>query len=151
LCLYSAFSGLPNWSVKRTPTRAMPSAFSWPLLVPFAPSVLRRRLPWALGLMKSSSGEPSVEVLEALETDRGFRLVCRFDEPYQDPVAPGALYDEPGSAEAQFFVHKLVEQNGLIYTFETFERGLKPPSVGRQFYYRGWWVRAAMRAALDVS
>jgi hypothetical protein len=39
----------PNWAVKRTPTRAMPSAFSWPLLVPYAPSVLRRRLPWALG------------------------------------------------------------------------------------------------------
>ena len=28
----------------------MPSAFSWPLLVPYAPAVLRRRLPWALGL-----------------------------------------------------------------------------------------------------
>lgn len=26
----------------------MPSAFSWPVLVPCAPSVLRRRLPWAL-------------------------------------------------------------------------------------------------------
>ncbi len=36
----------PNWSVKRTPTQAMPSAFSWPVLVPYAPSVLRRRLPW---------------------------------------------------------------------------------------------------------
>jgi hypothetical protein len=32
----------------------MPSAFSWPLLVPYAPSVLRRRLPWALGLFFSS-------------------------------------------------------------------------------------------------
>ena len=41
----------PNWAVKRTPTRAMPSAFSWPLLVPCAPSVLRRRLPGALGVM----------------------------------------------------------------------------------------------------
>ena len=104
-----------------------------------------------LGLMKSTSGEPRVEVLEALETDSGFRLVCRFDEAYMDPVAPGALYDRPDSADAQFLVHKLVEQSGLIYTFETFERGVKPPPVGRQFYYRGWWVRAAMQAALDVS
>ena len=39
----------PNWAVKRTPTQAMPSAFSWPVLVPYAPSVLRRRLPRALG------------------------------------------------------------------------------------------------------
>jgi hypothetical protein len=39
---------MPNWSVKRTPTLAMPTAFSWPVLVPYAPSVLRRRLPWAL-------------------------------------------------------------------------------------------------------
>ena len=27
---------VPNWSVKRTPTQAMPSAFSWPVLVPSA-------------------------------------------------------------------------------------------------------------------
>ncbi len=39
----------PNWAVKRTPTQAMASPFSWPVLVPFAPSVLRCRLPWALG------------------------------------------------------------------------------------------------------
>ena len=38
----------PNWSVKRAQTWAMPSAFSWPMSVPCAPSVLRRRLPWAL-------------------------------------------------------------------------------------------------------
>ena len=31
----------------------MPSAFSWPLLVPCAPSVLRRRLPLALGHMST--------------------------------------------------------------------------------------------------
>ena len=29
----------------------MASPFSWPVLVPCAPSVLRRRLPWALGTM----------------------------------------------------------------------------------------------------
>ena len=38
-------AGAPNWAVKRTPTQAMPSAFLWPVLVPYAPSVLRRRLP----------------------------------------------------------------------------------------------------------
>ena len=26
----------PNWAVKRTPTRAMASPLSWPLLVPFS-------------------------------------------------------------------------------------------------------------------
>ena len=29
-------SSKPNWSVKRTPTLAMASPFSWPVLVPFA-------------------------------------------------------------------------------------------------------------------
>jgi hypothetical protein len=101
--------------------------------------------------MKSNSGEPRVEVLEALATDHGFRFVCRFSEQYMDPVAPGALYDQPGSSDAQFLVHKLVKQDGLLHTFETFEEGSKPPPVGQQFYYRGWWVRAAMRAALDAS
>lgn len=27
---------VPNWAVKRTPTRAMASPLSWPLLVPFS-------------------------------------------------------------------------------------------------------------------
>ena len=48
----------PNWAVKRTPTQAMPSAFSWPVLVPSAPSVLRRRLPWALGSNYVLLGKP---------------------------------------------------------------------------------------------
>ena len=45
----------PNWAVKRTPTLAMASPSSWPVLVPCAPSVLRRRLPWALGFLWRSS------------------------------------------------------------------------------------------------
>jgi hypothetical protein len=44
-CIYRQ----PNWAVKRTPTRAKASPLSWLLLVPCAPSVLRCRLPWALG------------------------------------------------------------------------------------------------------
>ena len=48
--LLERFPPKPNWVVKRAPTQAMPSAFLWPVLVPCAPSVLRRRLPWALGL-----------------------------------------------------------------------------------------------------
>ena len=39
-------AGAPNSAVKRTPTQAMASPFSWPVLVPYAPAVLRRRLPW---------------------------------------------------------------------------------------------------------
>ena len=39
----------PNITVKPTPTLAMASPSSWPVLVPCAPAVLRRRLPWALG------------------------------------------------------------------------------------------------------
>ena len=33
----------PNWALQRTPTLAMASPSSWPVLVPCAPSVLRRR------------------------------------------------------------------------------------------------------------
>jgi hypothetical protein len=41
----------PNWAVKRTPTLAMASPFSWPVLVPYVPAVLQRRLPLALAVM----------------------------------------------------------------------------------------------------
>ena len=40
----------------------MPSAFLWPVLVPYAPSVLQRRLPWALGVMKHHSADAITQV-----------------------------------------------------------------------------------------
>jgi hypothetical protein len=49
----------PNRAVKPTPILAMASPFYWPVLVPCAPSVLRRRLPWALAITR--------ECLEGLE------------------------------------------------------------------------------------
>ena len=44
----------------------MPSAFSWPVLVPYAPSVLRRRLPWALGLTTHTMHSLQTRVLAPL-------------------------------------------------------------------------------------
>jgi hypothetical protein len=101
--------------------------------------------------MKSPAGEPLVEVNAAEKTDRGFRTVCRFSEPYLDPVAPGALYDKPSSGNAQFLIHRLTKRDGLTITFDTFGVGDSPPPVGRQFYYRAWWRYQAMDAALDVA
>ena len=71
-------SPAPNWSVKRTPTQAMPSAFSWPVSALCAPAVLRRRLPRALAPLKFSFISPML-----LQTAISFssvvqRWVCRF-------------------------------------------------------------------------
>ncbi len=44
-CNTKAQNTAPNWAVKPTPILAMASPFSWPALVPYAPTVLRRRLP----------------------------------------------------------------------------------------------------------
>ena len=55
----------PNPSVKRTLKRAMPSAFSWPFLVPYAPAVLRRRLPWPFDLAaRMGLGAPTYPFLK---------------------------------------------------------------------------------------
>ena len=35
-CITASCRAMPDGSVNRTPTQAMPSAFSWPLLVPSA-------------------------------------------------------------------------------------------------------------------
>lgn len=101
--------------------------------------------------MKSSAGEPFVEVLRAESTDRGFRVVCKFSEPHREPIAPGALYDKPKLGEERFPLHRVSKRDGLTITFETFSPGLSvpPPPVGKSFFYRGWWTQAAMNAALD--
>jgi hypothetical protein len=100
--------------------------------------------------MKSGAGEPLVEILGAEVTERGYRIVARFSDPYLEPVAPGAFYDKQGSGEEVFPVHRVSKRDGLTLTFETFDSGRKLPPVGRALFYRGWWVRAAMDAALDV-
>jgi hypothetical protein len=101
--------------------------------------------------MKSSAGEPLVEIVSAAPTDRGYRVVCRFSEPYVEPVAPGAFYDRPGSSDPLFPVHRTSKKDGLTFDFETFSAGLKPPPAGKALFYRGWWTKAAMRAALEID
>ena len=101
--------------------------------------------------MKSSVGEPRVEILESSRIDDGCRVVCRFSEAYSDPVAPGAFYEKPASAEDVFRVHRVADRVGLVFTFETFGTDLPLLPSGRSLFYRGWWTKAAMRAALDVN
>ena len=45
----------------------------------------------------------------------------------------------------------MVDNDGLVYTFETFNSTHPVPKVGDVFSYRGWWLPEAMEAALDNS
>ena len=99
--------------------------------------------------MKSAAGEPRVHVTSAeLLADR-CRVICRFSEPYSDPIAPGALYERPASGDEFFPLHRIVHRDGWTLTFETFSYGGLLPQTGKDFFYRAWWLPAAMSAALD--
>lgn len=95
---------------------------------------------------------PSVVVVSTTPIAGGYRVVCRFSEPYGKPIAPGGLYTAPHLGQESFAVHRVVACSGDEVTFESFgERGGEPPSAGATFFYRGWWVEAAMAAVLDTS
>jgi hypothetical protein len=66
-------------------------------------------------------------------------------------VAPAGLYLDPNSGEEEFQLHRVVEVDGLKYTFETFDRTHLLPKVGKVFSYRGWWFPEAMEAVLDTE
>lgn len=99
--------------------------------------------------MKSAAGEPKVRVLSAERLGDRCRVVCRFSEPCSDPIAPGALYERPGSGDAFFPLHRIVHRDDWTLTFETFSLERPVPPTEKDFFYRAWWLPAAMSAALD--
>ena len=102
--------------------------------------------------MTASSSEPVVEILGAEALPGRSRVTCRFDRPYSEPIAPGGLYGERNSGSEVFVVHRVIDRQGDVITFETFGiEGERLPSVGASFFFRGWWLPAAMKAALDTE
>ncbi len=95
--------------------------------------------------------EPKGKIVEACETGNVSRLVIEFDKMDSGPVAPAGLYIDPKSGSEQFQLHRVVDVDGLKYTFETFSRTHPLPKVGEAFSYRGWWLPEAMEAALDIN
>jgi hypothetical protein len=95
--------------------------------------------------------EPKGKILNVSENDGVSRLVVEFDRMDIGPVAPAGLYVDPKSGNEKFQLHRVVDNEGLVFTFETFNRTHPLPRVGEVFSYRGWWIPAAMEAALDVG
>jgi hypothetical protein len=90
--------------------------------------------------------------MSVIPTDRGHRMVCRFSKPYGEPIAPGGLYKSPKCSTESVAVHRVASVNGENITFELFSTNTSElPAVGSTFFYRGWWVRAAMDAVLDAD
>ena len=102
--------------------------------------------------MEQQSASPTVEILSTTLFEGGRRTVCLFNQTYGEPVAPGGLYEDPMSGHESFAMHRVVARKGNQLTFESYGLGAVPaPPRGSVFFYRGWWVRAAMAAALDTS
>ncbi len=102
--------------------------------------------------MNADSLSPTVEILSVVPLPDGQRITCRFSRPYGEPVAPGGLYVDPRSGQESFAVHRAVSRTGNQVTFESFgPAATSAPAPGSSFFYRGWWVKAAMAAALDTS
>lgn len=102
--------------------------------------------------MTEPLADPLVEIISAEAFSGGHRIACRFNRPYSEPVAPGGLYTEPNSAHESSAVHRVISRRGEILTFETYGVEGEPlPPIGTTFFYRGWWLPAAMAAALDTT
>lgn len=94
---------------------------------------------------------PKGKILNVQEENGVTRLIVEFDRMDSGPVAPAGLYIDPMSGNATFELHRVIGVDALVFTFETFSRTHALPGVGDIFSYRGWWMPAAMEAALDTG
>ena len=95
--------------------------------------------------------EPKAVILEASQVAEVSRLKCSFDRMDPGPVAPAGLYTDPRSGQEQFQLHRVTSQEGLVFTFETYNFAHPLPSRGSEYFYRGWWLQEAFDAATDMS
>lgn len=95
--------------------------------------------------------EPKGKILSVSKNDGVSRLVVEFDRMDSEPVAPAGLYIDPKTGNEQFQLHRVINNEGLVFAFETFNSIHPLPKVGEVFSYRGWWLPEAMDAALDVG
>ena len=95
--------------------------------------------------------EPKAEILEATQNSGVARIVARFDRMDSGPVAPAGLYVDPKSGNERFQLHKLISQDQMIFTFETYDSSHTLPKPGEVYSYRGWWLPEAMEAVLDIK
>ena len=95
--------------------------------------------------------EPKGAIVSVSEQENVTRVMVEFDRMDIGPVAPAGLYVDPKTGNEQFQLHRVVSNNGLVYTFDTFRSTHPSPKVGDVFSYRGWWLPEAMEAALDQN
>ena len=98
-----------------------------------------------------ANAEPIAEIVEATRHDDVSVVAARFDLAPMAPIAPGALYAEPKSGNEQFQLHKLIRVDGRTLTFQTLNSAHSLPKVGERYFFRSWWVKPAMEAALDTD
>jgi len=95
--------------------------------------------------------QPKGKILSAEVSNEASQLVVEFDRMDTGPIAPAGLYLEPNSGNEIFQLHRVIEADGLVFTFQTFTRTHVLPTVGDVLFYRGWWLPKAMDAALDTE
>lgn len=77
------------------------------------------------------------------------RVVLKFDAAIAVPAAPAGIYAERFATAEVFPLHRMAEQYGTTYCFETYDCPQPLPPMGSLWFYRGWWLPEAMAAACD--
>ncbi|MFC4526729.1 hypothetical protein ISN76_04785 [Dyella halodurans] len=72
--------------------------------------------------------------------------------PYDDALAPAALYDPETERIEAFPLHKLVGGDGDLWTFRSYGREVPMISiVGQSYVFRPWWTRRTWDLVRDAS
>ena len=95
--------------------------------------------------------EPVTIKIKARGDARSVVSEIEFDRMDQGPVAPAGLYVKQNGRPENLALelHRILQNDGLCYTFETFGFEGALPNDNVELYYRGWWLEEAMDAIFD--
>jgi hypothetical protein len=100
---------------------------------------------------KSQYVEPIAKIIQSCQSGEISFVVLELDKCVSEPLAPAGLYSTSNISEERFQLHKFIQKEKNQYHFETYQSAMSLPSPGGIYWFRAWWDRETVKAALDIT
>jgi len=100
----------------------------------------------------STHRERNAEVVSSNASSRVVRVTVRLSGRLVPPLSPASLFNpDSDSDSATIELHRLIELDGDVATFESFGMREPLPNVGERLIFQSWWTPDQLELARDAD